>query len=243
MNKPNSPKIENNLKGAYEFNIQSVLKQGWKNTLGSLNTFVPMLFVLLGILLGLALVYVKTQGMESAEQINYESINMFDLVVRVLLAPLFAALMMHGVKVQLNQTRRVSDLFEYFPQMLALCLSSIIISLMTLVGMALFLIPGMYVVMSTGFAMMLVADKKLTPFKAIALSMTMVNRYLVKFIGLYLLLLIFFIAGLLTYGIGLILFLPFYYNVKGILYVELFADAKDKVNNVTEIQSEGSFEA
>lgn len=243
MKKSYSPKIEENLNGTYTFNLEKLVKLGWKNTTSSLSTFVPMLFIVLAILLGLAALYVNLQGLDSAEQIDYESINMFDLVVRIILAPIFVGLMMHGAKVYVRQASKISDLFQYVPQMIVLCLTSVLISLLTLVGMALFILPGLYVILSTGFASMLVADKKISPLTAIVLSITMVNRYLTKFIGLYLLFLVLFVVALLTYGIGLILFFPFYFNVKGILYADLFGYAENEFNGISDMQSEGSFEA
>lgn len=71
-------------------------------------------------------------------------------------------------------------------------------------------------------AVPLVIKDQLGPLKAIRISLTVVFRRFFNFLTIYAVLSILFILSIFTLGVGLIWVIPLFYNVKGILYREIF---------------------
>jgi uncharacterized membrane protein len=89
-------------------------------------------------------------------------------------------------------------------------------------GFALFLVPGIYLGLATGFSMMLYVEKQLPPSQAIMQSIRVFNRYWIQLSLFYMAAFVLFIIGMFTFGLAYIWIIPFYFNFKGILYRELF---------------------
>ncbi|WJG07595.1 hypothetical protein [Aliiglaciecola sp. LCG003] len=238
-----SNRIEDNLNGSYNFDVKYVLLQGWKNTLASFGLFFQMMLLIFLIGSLIAAIYLKVEGIEQVEQITLDLITAFDLIIRILLAPLVASLMMQGAKAHVKQSGKVLDVFSFMSQTLPICVVTIFTLVLTMVGINLLILPGIYIMIATGFAVMLVADKNLTPFASIWLSIRMVNKY---FVGFLLVNLVFFGLLLLTaftYGLGLVLLVPFYFNVKGVLYCELFGYQSTLEDTQPVASNESKFDA
>ncbi|MCF2948902.1 hypothetical protein L0668_12345 [Paraglaciecola aquimarina] len=99
-----------------------------------------------------------------------------------------------------------------------------------------------YVGMATGFSMMLLIEKKLSPNQSIIQSFKVYNRYILPLSAFYLGSVVLFIVGMFTFGIMYIWLIPFYFNFKGVLYRELFGVTVAKVNSVKQ-PSESIFHA
>ena len=76
--------------------------------------------------------------------------------------------------------------------------------------------------MSTGFALVLLVEKKYRPSQAILVSMRVFNRYWGPLSQFYIVSFILFVGGLFTFGIALIWIVPLYLHTKGVLYRTLF---------------------
>jgi uncharacterized membrane protein len=88
--------------------------------------------------------------------------------------------------------------------------------------MMLLVAPAFYVFMATTFTLPLIADKQLTPFTAISLSVRMTNAYLFQMTVIFLIFLALFIGVIITFGFALLWVGPYFFNVKAVLYTELF---------------------
>ncbi|GAC14763.1 hypothetical protein [Aliiglaciecola lipolytica] len=222
IKKPYSDLIQKNLAGEYNFDLKVILAKGFENTTSSIWIFFQMIFVVFGISLVIATIYIKFQGIQTMEQFTQSHLMTLDLVIQLVIAPFTAAMMLQGANSHIKRLANVRFLFSTLPQALPICVVTGFILLLTKIGMTLFILPGLYLMIATSFAVLLVADKRLTPIDAIILSVKMVNRYLFPFTILYFLFLILLILSIVSFGIGLLLLIPFYYNVNGMLYSELF---------------------
>jgi uncharacterized membrane protein len=146
----------------------------------------------------------------------------FNMLLTVFMSPLMAGISMLAVKTERKQPINVTSLFMYVPFILWLATAELIISLLTQVGMTLFILPAIYIFISTIFTKFLIADKQLRPFIAIKLSIQMCNRYLLQLTVLFVIFFVLFLLGMITFGLAFIWIVPLYYNVIGILYNDLF---------------------
>jgi uncharacterized membrane protein len=184
------------------------------------------------------------ETVKDVENIPTETSYLVNMFLTVLLAPLTAGLAMMGVNTERKQAVNVLQLFNYVPRIFLLATAALMISILWQIGLSFFVLPGIYIFLTTTFTQTLIADKGLSPFQAIKASITVSNQFLLKLFVLYLLFLGLFLLGIVTFGIAFIWVLPLYYNLIGILYNDLFGPVQeDKETIVTISTGETHFDA
>jgi len=81
------------------------------------------------------------------------------------------------------------------------------------IGNTIFPLVGLFLTMALSLAMTLVCEKRVTPLKAIQYSFMA---------AIYLVILIMMFISMATAGLGLLWTLPFFFNVKAIIYRNMF---------------------
>jgi hypothetical protein len=125
----------------------------------------------------------------------------------------------------------------------------LISSLFVGVGLQLFVIPGIFLAVALSLVIPLVVEKKFSPIKAIIVSLQALRFQWFKIFSLYLILISLLIVSLFpliflaqtSFSVigGIIFFFslsylaPFYYNIKGILYREIFGLQLISIDGVT----------
>lgn len=208
----------------YTFDIKSLFERGNIATKQNLPVMLRCMFILLFIGLAAFVAFFNIYEIETVAQLEAMQTEtyFFNMLLTVLLSPLMAGMGMLAVKTERKQAINVISLFMYVPFILWLATAELIISLLTQVGMTLFILPAIYIFITTIFAKLLIADKQLRPLLAIKTSIQMCNQYLLQLTVLFAIFLVLFVIGVLTFGLAFIWVLPFYYNVTGILYNDLF---------------------
>jgi amino acid transporter len=133
-------------------------------------------------------------------------------------------------------------------------LTSVLITL----GMSLFVFPGIYLAVALSLVLPLVVDKKLSPIKAITLSLQVTRFQWFKLLAIYSLLFLtlflsliplailaktqFSVIGVMLFLVALTFIAPLFYNVKGILYREIFG-MQLQASDVTAQQTSDTFSA
>jgi uncharacterized membrane protein len=151
---------------------------------------------------------------------------LIELTMTFALAPLWTGVTMFAINTARKISLPVLSIFHYFKILPAVALAAICIDVLFKFGFMLFFIPGFYIVAATTFALPLIADKNMTPIKAVVCSIKMSNVYLVKMMQLYLLFLGMLIVVFISFGFAYLWIGPFYFNVKAIIYQDLFCDDK-----------------
>jgi len=149
--------------------------------------------------------------------------------------------MMLAISTVRGQETKVMNVFSYVSSILPLGVATMLISIASSLGMQLLLLPGFYVMMASSFAYPLIIDKRLTPISAILLSARMTNAYLFQMSMIFLVFVALFIATAFTFGLALIWVGPYFYNVKAVLYTELFCSKEEQP--MEEKQQPGVFNA
>ena len=147
--------------------------------------------------------------------------------------PLVTGLQMMGIHHAIGLKTRSADLFKYFNLILKLALASAIINIIVYVlslvmsevfggiGVQLSIILMLYLNMAFCMVYPLIVEKKVHPQLAIKLSFKLINKNLRQFTFLFMLLGLLGFVALIPSGLGLFFFIPFYFNIIGIVYRQM----------------------
>ncbi|MFQ3208257.1 MAG: hypothetical protein ACI9IT_002423 [Glaciecola sp.] len=228
MNKVSSPN--------HNLDLKSLFERGNTATKQNFSVILRCMFILLFIGLASLVGFLNIYNIETVEQLEalQTETYFFNMLLTVCLSPLMAGICMLAVKTERKQPINVMSLFMYVPLILWLATAELIISLLIQVGMTLFILPAIYIFITTVFTKFLIADKQLRPFMAIKLSIQMCNQYLLQLTILFAIFFVLFLLGMVTFGLAFIWIVPLYYNVTGILYNDLFG-VKDEAQQVDPI--------
>lgn len=213
--------IDRTLAKQYKFEIKSLLVR--TNGLVVANYFsllqasllLFVVFVILGVIAQQFIIF-NDDG-----TFFFEHQSIIEIVGVFLLAPLITGLYMMGVNHARGLKTSVFSIFNYVSLIFVLALTQLINSILVQLGVALLLIPGIYFWMATSFSLMLVADKSLTPLRAIILSCKVFNAYWLHLLAIFGIVILLFLTAPLTFGFSLLWVIPFYFSLMGLLYEEL----------------------
>jgi hypothetical protein len=236
--------------GNYSFEIKAILKRAY--TLSSQNnwTLVLGLASIWAATFTIYLVYLNVFDIEDISLLVTPETPLtptqqliIELSMAFVLAPLWTGLTMLAINTQRQISQPVVSIFQYFKLLPALALASICVDIMFKFGFALLIIPGFYIFVATTFTLPLVADKNMGPIKAIICSVKMSNLYIGKMIQLYLLFLVMLVAVFISFGFAYLWVGPFYFNVKAVLYQDLFCQKTRLEPSESDGPTKGIFDA
>ncbi|MDO6565841.1 stress protein [Alteromonas sp. 1_MG-2023] len=175
----------------------------------------------------------------------FEHQSLIEIGAIFIVAPLIAGLYMMGVRHARGEKTTVFSLFSYLSFIFAFALTQLVNGIVVQIGLVLLIVPGVYLWMATSFSLMLVADKSLTPLRAIILSCRVFNAYWAQLTGVFAIFIILFFTVPLTFGLSLIWVLPLYFSMLGLLYEELIGEEGEQTptQHVQNKANESSFDA
>ncbi len=241
--------LQHTLEQGYQLDLMAIFKESFQLTL---KNFVPMLFAAIGVLCIMAalLLGLNQFGLSEQPQVSSMIIAAATLLV---FPPLLAGLNMMGIQHAAGLKTRSTQIFDYFSFVLPLALSSLLMSLLgnvlgaVLVSIGLpaivILIPMLYINMVFCFVAPLIVEKKLPIFKALLISFKVVNKGLFQFVTLYSVILVLFFVGSLPAGLGLLFVVPFYFNLLGLVYLQLCGYADSQTEDKPLVQDNNHFDA
>jgi len=150
-----------------------------------------------------------------------------------IIAPLMTGLQMMGIHHSIGLKSRATDLFSFFHMILPLALANMMINVLAFIisavfnaifgeiGLQLSIIVMLYINMVFCMVGPLIVEKKLSAQLALKLSFKLVNKNLLQFTCLFLLLGLLVVIALIPSGLGMFLFMPFYFNIMGIVYRQM----------------------
>jgi uncharacterized membrane protein len=229
----------------YSLDIKSLFERGNNATKQNFPVMLRCLFIVLFIWLAAYVAFFNIYNIETVPQLEAMQTEwyFFNMLISVVMSPIMAGISMLAVKTERKQAINVLSLFMYVPFILWLATAELIVSLLSQVGMTLFILPAIYIFITTVFAKFLIADKKMRPFLAIKTSIQMCNQYLLQLTILFAIFLVLFLIGAVTFGLAFIWIAPLYYNVTGILYNDLFGTQVEVVQAHVTHSEETHFDA
>lgn len=248
--------VERAIKGEYSIDVKAVLTEAWQYTLQSRISINLALFLVL--MFGMIVSYIASSffgGIElvvkEAQTEDSQALQMINVIVTMAVWPFIAGIEMMGVFHAIKKTTHVKMVLSFLHRGSWVALCALLTSLLISIGFQLLIIPGVLLAVMLSLTIPLVVEKKLSPVQAIILSVKALRFKIMPLLAIYLVLfmalifLIFPIAllidsslaplAIMAFLFGLSYLAPWYYNVKGILYREIFGIYVDE--NTAEIDS------
>lgn len=142
------------------------------------------------------------------------------LAGRVLVAPVFVWLSLQGAaRISGQEMTKVSLLACYTPRSIV---TTLLVSLLAGVGSCFCVIPGVYVILTCSMAVMITAQRKVAPIRAISLSYYGLSGNIAAFLRIQLLCWLFVGLSAIPLGVGLIWTLPWMICVQGEVFRRVF---------------------
>jgi hypothetical protein len=136
-----------------------------------------------------------------------------------------------------GQTPQFGDFFSAFSCFWPLLLVSLISSILIAIGMALLIIPGVYLIVGYLFASCLVVDRALDFWPAMELSRRTVTPLWFGFFAFVLLLTVMNLAGALLLGLGLLATIPISFCALTVAYDDLYGFQSDYTQGVQRLKT------
>jgi len=235
---PENSCIEQAIKGHYVIDTKAIIAEAWLQTKKSrLSINVGLLFV---ILLGTLVSLIASNFVGGVEAVlsDPKASTILNVLVTVVIWPFLAGIEMMGVYHSLGKATQAKMVFSFLSRGSWVALCALLTSLLISLGFQLFIIPGVFLAVVLSLTIPLVIDKKLSPSNAIKVSIQalrfkffqLLSLYMALFMALILLLLpIAFLAessfgpiAIAFFLFGMTYLAPLYYNIKGILYRNIF---------------------
>jgi hypothetical protein len=230
--------VNSAIKGEYHLDIASILKEAWQKTQQSrqaINGGLAFVFIL-----GALVSYATGQyfgGIEEAFK-DPQSLMLIQTVVSLAIWPFLAGVEMMGVLHSVGVNTNSKLIFAFLKRGSWVVICGLFTSILVSVGFQLLIVPGIFLAVIFSLTIPLVVEKKFSPLKAMVVSIQALRFQWLKLFSVYLILIAALILAtipLLLTGqsnmvfIAIVLFFfclsylaPLFYNVKGILYREIF---------------------
>jgi hypothetical protein len=230
--------IEEAVKGDYSLDVAAILKEAWQITLKSRLAINLGLFtcLIIGMLVSV-LVSSQLGGIEVAIQ-DPQSATLLNIIVTLVVYPFIVGVEMMGVFHSVGLKTKPQLIFAFLKRGSWVAVSALLTSTLVTIGLTLFYLPGIFLAVALSLALPLVVEKKMSPIKAVVVSIQATRFQWFKIFALYVILALAVVVSALPivasgqseFGfIAIAFFLfclaylaPLFYNVKGILYREIF---------------------
>jgi len=230
--------VEAAVKGEYTLDVLAILKEAWQITLKSrLAINVGLITCLIIGMLVSILVSSQLGGIEVAIQ-DQQSATLLNIIVTLVVYPFIVGVEMMGIFHSVGLKTRPKLIFAFLKRGSWVAVSALLTSTLVTIGLTLFYLPGIFLAVALSLVLPLVVEKKMSPIKAISVSLQATRFQWFKIFALYLILALTVMvsalpvaaAGASEFGFIAIAFFifcltyiaPLFYNVKGILYREIF---------------------
>lgn len=226
MSDENYGSIEKAISGDYEFSIGETLKEAWTRTSGAKGTIQLAIFFYFIAAVGTIMLLSGTSIMiaGSSEEADMNPILQLGIQVaqNLVLLPLGMGIAIIGIKRSADAPISADTIFDYFSKTFSLLITMILMYIMIGIGLVLLVIPGIYLMIAYYMAMPLVAEKGLSPWRALETSRKAMTHRWFSFFGFAFVLGIIVTISAIPLGIGTIWTIPMMIIAFGILYRNMF---------------------
>ncbi len=242
--------LEKSLKGEIQIDLKAIAKEAWdlsKNTKTAVLHGVLLLFF---IALIFAWILQSVFGITDLSIVPQRMIISLKVAGIIVTTPIIATMFLLGISHSVGvKPRFLSILKKVLGSVLVILLALLLAAMSdlgSLVGSQVNVLSGLavlfYINLATGFSIMLLVEKKLAPSQCVVQSLKVFHKYWMPLTLFYIAYYCCLILGALSFGFAYIWIIPFFINMKGILYRELFGVKVRDVNNNPD-QDEGVFHA
>ncbi len=230
--------IEKALKGEYVIDVKGVLQEAWRLTQKSRSSinFGLLISLMIGVLVTL-LVTSFVGGVELLFQ-DQQASALLNILVTLVVYPFLVGVEMMGIFHAVGLQTQVKLIYAFLKRGSWVAICALLSSTLVALGISMMVVPGIYLAVALSLALPLVVEKRLSPLKAITLSLQVTRFQWFSLFAIYFLLFIALVLAALPLVLlaqtnvallggvvtlfALSYLAPMFYNVKGILYREIF---------------------
>jgi uncharacterized membrane protein len=216
--------LQGGINGEYDFNIGDVISEAWNKTSGLKGPFwgasIIIMAIVFAVVIALSVTMVAMGGQQNQPGVLARII--IQLVITAVMYPLMAGILMMGVRRSVNLPISFNLAFSYFGYTVPVVVAAILVTIMTAIGFALLVIPGIYLSWAYMLTVPLIVEKKLGPWQAMEASRRAITHHWFKVFFLFILMFLILGVSMIPLGLGLIWTYPMMVNIVGILYRDIF---------------------
>lgn len=213
--------LEDAVAGRYDLSIEEVMRDAWGLTKGFKASFWGAGIIIYGVFMVAGFVVRSALGAKP----NLIVSLVVNGVLGGVMAPFMMGMIMLSVRRAAGLPVSFSTAFSYIHKAPTAIAAGLLTTLLTYVGSALLVLPGIYLAVAYGMTMPLIADRNLGVWQAMETSRKAVTRKWFRIFGLYLLVAILVMLSVLPLGIPLIWTVPWAMLTLGVAYHRIFGVA------------------
>jgi hypothetical protein len=218
--------IDDAISGNFQVNMLETLGEAWRQLKGfKLKCHIALALYFL-VIFGIAMVVgfgVAALAMSGVDPNAIMIINIaVQLVITMVALPMSIAVMIMGIRHAQGKSVSAGEVFRHFGTMGTLLLAYIVMTILILIGLALFVIPGLYLMYAYMFAMPLIVEKKMGAWHALETSRKAVTKVWFRFFGFVWLLMLINVVAAIPLGLGWIWTVPWSVLAFAMVYIKMF---------------------
>ncbi|HSG89468.1 MAG TPA: hypothetical protein VLA56_09665 [Pseudomonadales bacterium] len=221
MSESRGDHVERTLAGETRLDIGAVFSEAWQRVPGSklvlFGGFLAFYLVLIPVVTVVGLM-LTALGMSLEEGVGG---LLLQLLVVALVYPFMAGIFMTSLRWLSGAPIGFAQLLAHYDRTPQLVLMNIASSVGILIGLVLFVLPGIYIGVAWMLAMPLIVDRGLGVFEALELSRKLVTKHWFSVFAFVIISGLILALGAFTFGIAYIWFLPWMCLAFAILYRQL----------------------
>ena len=214
--------LEAAVEGHYDFTVGEVMDEAWRLVKGMKASFWGAAVVVVLIDLLFETICSVLFGLFLTKEPNAIVKQAFRAVVRALATPVTMGMTMMCVRRALGAPISFGTAFSYYAKSLPALGCAVLVLLLTVAGLFVLVLPGIYLAIAYSFAIQLVCDLGLSPWQALEISRRAVKHRWWSVLGLGLLVGLITVASALGLLIPLIWTIPWSMMTTGVLYRRIF---------------------
>ena len=207
----------------YSFNTKEIIKAGFAHIEGVKAQFLIaiMIYFAIAIVVQTLLSFVFPQS--TVDGPNFLNQQIVGILSYPVLMPMMAGIMMMAINHTRGEEIHFKSIFNYYHLTGKLALAGIFSYFLTILGLLLFILPGIYLSVAYAFVMPLIADKGMDVWEAMEHSRKTVTKHWFMVAGLTGALSVILFLGALALGVGLIWAIPLLFvTLYGLAYPVMF---------------------
>lgn len=220
--------LENGIAGNYSLTIGGIIGEAWSLVSGAKLTLVLYGFIYIVVATAGSFL-LEALGINGSAQIdagNYISGMLLSVSSGLLLlpitVPLIAGGLYLGMRRALGHEIDISEGFVGFKQIASFTVVGLLTAFMTYLGLALLILPGIYLSIAYILAIPLIVDRKLSPWQAMETSRKAITKKWFTVFGILISLMLIFMISAIPLGIGVIWSGPLMVIAIGVIYKKVF---------------------
>lgn len=226
--------VEKALAGDFELKSVDVIREAWQMTMRHFISFSPAVIILIAIQVVIFIVALKLQvgdvsailtmfqDPETLDPSIFQAIFVANFSYEVVGAPIYAGLALMAMSHAAGLRTHTRHITKGLPFMVPVILVTMLNLVFQAIAGTIFPLLSLYLSIAFSNAVLLVCEKRMTPIKALFISLRAVNKRIFAVATIYLVAMLIFIAGMMLYGLGLLIAVPFFFHAKAIIYRNMF---------------------